>query len=244
MWYKNNKAILPAPPENKQMPSPEETEADFAKTDDYIARQDTAKSFEACKFAHRILDEILAFVRPGIRESEVKDFTLARYEAHEIERPWHLPYIRFGEHTLMTYRDKAKEDRVLAEEDIAFVDIGTVKYGIEGDAGRTIVFGSNPVFEALRDGSETIFRQTVDYWKQNNPSGEELYKYITDLAEKSGFLFNLDPAGHLIGTFPHRGWKRGINHFPHTIDKGVWVLEIQIRHPELPYGAFYEDILI
>ena len=24
---------------------------------------------------------------------------------------------------------------------------------------------------------------------------------------------------------------------------GLWILEIQIAHPVLPYGAFYEDIL-
>ena len=25
---------------------------------------------------------------------------------------------------------------------------------------------------------------------------------------------------------------------------GLWILEIQIAHPQLPYGAFYEDLLI
>ncbi|NDG05259.1 MAG: hypothetical protein EB121_07950 [Alphaproteobacteria bacterium] len=56
--------------------------------------------------------------------------------------------------------------------------------------------------------------------------------------------FNLDPAGHLIGAFPHRGWKEGLNNFPEAVVPGTWILEIQVRHPTLPFGAFYEDLLL
>ena len=54
----------------------------------------------------------------------------------------------------------------------------------------------------------------------------------------------LAPAGHLIGSFPHLGWKEGLNNYPYLPEPGIWILEIQIRHPELPYGAFYEDVLL
>jgi Xaa-Pro aminopeptidase len=225
------------------MHTSEDTEADIGKTRDYASRQTVAESQARARLAHEILDEILAFVRPGTRESEVKDFAFARFAAHGVERPWHMPYIRFGSNTLLIYRDKAKEDRVLAEEDIAFADIGVVKNGVEGDAGRTIVFGSNKMHHALRAASEDMFHELVDFWKQHDPTGEELHAEAHEAAKKRGFLFNLDPAGHLIGTFPHKGWKRGLNHFPEKIEKGVWVLEIQIRHSELPCGAFFEDLL-
>ncbi len=226
------------------MPSPQEIQEDILKTAEYAAKQDAEKNREATQFAHKILDEILAFLRPGVKESEVKAYGLSRFEAHNVERPWHSPYIRFSEHTLMTYYNKAKEDRVLGETDIAFADIGVVRNGIEGDAGRTVVFGKNEVFTGLRDASEKIFYDTLEYWKQKDPTGEELHAHADALTKKAGFVFNLDPASHLIGTFPHRGWKHGLNHFPGKIVKGVWILEIQIRHPELPYGAFFEDILL
>lgn len=32
--------------------------------------------------------------------------------------------------------------------------------------------------------------------------------------------------------------------FDQAPNAGVWILEIQIKHPELPYGAFFEDLLI
>lgn len=216
---------------------------DVENTAQYVARQDVVQSIEADRLAHRILDEILAFIRPGMRESEIKDHAFKRYEAHEVERPWHMPYIRFGEHTLLIYRDKAKEDCVLGETDIAFADIGIVKNGVEGDAGRTVVFGNNEIFQKMADASKSIFDEMTAYWRANGPTGEEFHAEICAAAERHGFVFNLEPAGHLIGTFPHKGWKHGMNHFPGKLVRGVWVLEIQIRHPELPYGAFYEALL-
>ena len=216
---------------------------DIEATTAYAAQQDLAKSIEANDLAHKVLDEILAVVRPGCRESEVKAHTYAVYEAHAVERPWHMPYIRFGAHTLLTFRDKPKEDLVLGENDIAFVDIGIVKNGVEGDAGRTIVFGEDAVLAELAKASRDIFDEMAAYWREHDPSGEELYDEVRAAAERRGFAFNLEPAGHLIGTFPHKGWKHGLNHFPGKVEKGIWVLEIQLRHKERDCGAFYEALL-
>jgi len=215
----------------------------MAKTGEYCAGQNVAAAIEQAKLAHAILDEVLAHLHPGILESQVKEFAQQCFTRHGIERIWHPPYARFGEHTLLTFQEKSQVDRVLQEEDIAFVDLGIVRNGIEGDAGRTVVFGNNGVLKELAAGSQTIFKQAVQFWKTANPTGIELYEHIYTLAAKSGVKWNLDPAGHLIGIFPHRGWKRGINNFPEKIEAGKWILEIQIRHPELPVGAFYEDLL-
>ena len=215
----------------------------IAKTGEYCAEQNVSAAIEQAKLAHLILDEVLAYLRPGVLESQVKEYAQQCFAKHGIERTWHPPYARFSEHTILTFQEKAKEDRALQEEDIAFVDLGIVRGGIEGDAGRTITFGNNDVLKHLADASQTIFKQAVQFWKANNPSGIELYEHIYALADKSGVKWNLDPAGHLIGAFPHKGWKRGINHFPEKIEAGKWILEIQIRHPELPIGSFYEDLL-
>lgn len=223
--------------------SPEEITQRLARTHEYVAQQDTVKNIAAAKLAHHLLDEILAQLKPGIRESEVKQLALDCFARHDIEKTWHPPYVRFGEHTLLTYMDKATEDRMLAEDDIVFIDIGIVLDGIEGDAGRTVSFGDDTIKAALREGSQVIFHAARAFWKEHNPSGIMLYEFIHAEAAKLGFEFTLDPAGHLIGEFPHRGWKRGINHFPETIEAAKWILEIQIRHPELPMGSFYENLL-
>lgn len=215
----------------------------IAKTNKYCSEQNVSLAIEEAKLAHSILNEVLDYLRPGIRESQVKEFAMQCFNRHGIERTWHPPYARFGEHTLLTFQEKAKEDRILQEEDIAFVDLGIVRNGIEGDAGKTIVFGNNTTLKHLAEASQTIFEQTIEFWKATNPSGIELYEYVYALADKLGVKWNLDPAGHLIGAFPHKGWKRGINHYPEKIEAGKWILEIQIRHPKLAVGAFYEDLL-
>jgi Xaa-Pro aminopeptidase len=219
-------------------------EIDVAATLQYAANQDIAKSQEAARLAHAILDEILDFVKPGVRESEVKAHAFSLYEKHGIERPWHMPYIRFGANTLLTYRQKARDDLTLKETDIAFGDIGIVKHGIEGDAGRTIVFGRNDVFKNLVTASKDIFDEMIAFYRNNDPTGIELYEVTREVTKKRGFAFNLDQGSHLIGAFPHKGWKGGLDNWSHKMAKGVWVLEIQIRHPDLPCGAFYEDLLL
>lgn len=217
--------------------------ARIEKTHRYLENQDTVKNIASAKLAHLLLDEILAGLAPGKRESDIREAALACFARHGIMRTWHPPYVRFGGHTLLTFMDKAKEDNVLQADDIAFVDIGIVLDGIEGDAGRTVVFGDNPLYRRLQEASERIFHDARQFWRENNPTGVALYDHIHALAKKEGFVFCLDPAGHLIGEFPHRGWKKGINHFPEPVEAGKWILEIQIRHPELPVGGFYENLL-
>ncbi len=213
------------------------------KTNEYLASQNVSSAIASARLAHRILDQIIAFMVPGVLESEVKQYALDCFSRHGIERTWHPPYIRFGDHTLLTFMDKANEDKTLGDTDIAFVDIGIVSGGIEGDAGRTVIFGENAQHKKLCDASYIIYNEAVAYWSKHNPSGTALYQHIYALAEKMDVLWNLDPAGHLIGAFPHRGWKRGINHFPNTVDGGKWILEIQLKHKSLPFGAFFEDLL-
>lgn len=213
------------------------------KTQRYLGQQQQEAAIEAAHLAKTILDEILAHIVVGIRESEVRAFALERFAAHEVERTWHPPYVRFGEHTLHTFQEKGEGDYVLNADDLAFVDIGIVKNGIEGDAGKTIVFGNNAEFKRITNTAEQIFREAREFWLSTQPTGEALYQFIYNRAEALDVAWNLDPAGHLIGAFPHKGWKRGINHYPLPIEAGKWILEIQVRHKTLPFGAFFEDLL-
>lgn len=213
-------------------------------THEYCAEQNVEKAVAAAKLAHQLVDEILAALKPGMRESEVAALATSAYAAHGIERIWHPAYARFGAHTLLTFRDADDgTDRILGETDIAFLDLGIVRDGIEGDAGRTIVVGADREMQHVADASRRIFDDALRFWQRSNPSGIALYEHIYALAAQYNVRWNLDPAGHLIGAFPHRGWKRGINHFPQEVASGKWILEIQVRHPTLPFGAFHEDLL-
>jgi methionine aminopeptidase len=211
---------------------------------EYTQKQVIEKTKHSAKVAYELLNEISKIIKPGISESEAKKIAIELYEKFGIKKNWHNPYIYFGTNTVLTFKDKPQEEKILQEEDIAYIDIGPIIEDVEGDAGQTLVFGNNDLFKQLKLQSERIFEVACNYWRENDPTGIELYKYIYKLTDDAGFIFNLNPAGHLIGSFPHKGWKDGLNTYPHHPEVGYWILEIQIRHPEKSYGAFYEKVLL
>ena len=211
---------------------------------EYTKQQVLEKSTLAAKVAEELLKEISSFIHPGVTEEQACLEALKIFERHGIKKSWHKPYIYFGTNTILTFMDKPKEEKTLQNEDIAYIDIGPIINEVEGDAGQTFVFGQNTLFCNLKHQSERIYNLAQEFWQKNNPTGIELYKHIYKLTEETDFLFHLNPSGHLIGSFPHKGWKEGLHTYPYIPEAGHWILEIQIRHPTLPYGAFYEKVLL
>ncbi|MBA3662060.1 MAG: M24 family metallopeptidase [Gammaproteobacteria bacterium] len=195
-------------------------------------------------FAQKILGDIVNIIQPGVSESQATATAHIIFKEYGIEKLWHRPLIRFNQNTLCTFKDRPTKDYILQSEDIAFVDIGIVKDGIEGDVGKTIVFGTNKEFLHLKNISELLFQEALHFWRAQNPTGIKLYEFIYAQAQKYGVLFNLSPAGHLIGAFPHtHAWTKGANLYPEKLSAKGWILEIQIKSLTQPYGAFYEGLL-
>lgn len=215
------------------------------KTKLYTAQNQADAILNVSILAEMILDDITRLIQPGMSESQATDAAYQIFKNHGILKLWHRPFIRFNQNTLCTFKDKPTIDYILQEEDIAFIDIGIIKDGIEGDSGKTIVFGCNKEFFRLRDVSEILFHDAVKHWRSENPTGIELYEFIYAQAKKYTVSFNLSPAGHLIGTFPHtHAWMKGANTYPDKLVSKNWVLEIQIKSLTQPFGAFYEGLLV
>lgn len=201
----------------------------------------------------RILADIAAGLVPGVTESQLFARAEDVFQSYEAVKRWHVPFIRIGDHTAQSIYIGTRPDpeNVLREEDIAFIDIGPVievdGQEIEGDLGRTYVLGENPLYLELKTQAKHLFAAGVTFWRAHQPSGVALYQHLDQLTQTAGFAWNLPEAGHLIGSFPHsknNPWPNGLINYPHTPQTGLWILEVQIKHPELPYGAFYEDLLI
>lgn len=193
----------------------------------------------------RVLEATAAEIRPGISESDAK-IKLAEIQAR-MGAPghWHPPQIRFGEHTLLPFGKPGKQDLILQDDDIFFLDIGPVFQDHEGDIGRTFTVGDDPLKKkCVRDAAEIWFEVRA-HWRESNVTGPKLYAFATACAEKRGWLLSLRKAnGHRIADYPHAAQGRGsIEGHDKILDSNRWILEVQIRHPELPFGAFYEDLL-
>ncbi len=161
-----------------------------------------------------------------------------------MQKEWHPCHIRFGTNTTKIYKETSEPGVILQENDIYFIDIGPVFDGHEGDAGDTFVAGNDSEKIACAKAARDLFACVQEEWKTNHSTGLKLYQFAEKTAEKMGYLINLGALGHRIGDFPHAIYKA--DHlsrldFPPTAS--LWVLEIQIKHPTKPFGAFYEDLL-
>jgi methionine aminopeptidase len=192
-------------------------------------------TFEAVK-------RIAAAIAPGMTEGrggEIADEVLDEMGA---ERLWHRNVIRFGPGTTEIFSGEFNPDYVLQAEDIFFIDLGVVWDGHEGDAGDTFTVGGEPAMAACAAAARTLWSEVADRWRGQALSGEALYEFARDRAETMGWRLNWEVKGHRVSDFPHRIYRAGdLGDFAQTPQAGLWILEIQIAHPDLPFGAFYED---
>lgn len=192
-----------------------------------------------------VIQETAAIIRPGMSENDVKKIIQEVQTNLGATRTWHPPQVRFSANTLLPFGVPGKENQILSEDDIYFLDIGPVFEGHEGDVGRPFAVGSDP--EKLRccQDAEAIWHEVRNHWQEKRVTGAELYKFAEACTERRGWKLSLQKAnGHRIADFPHAARIRGsIEGFEQTPATDRWILEIQIRHPEKPFGAFYEDLL-
>lgn len=184
-------------------------------------------------------------VKPGQSEKEIEDISKEIFKEFGVEKKWHPSKFRFGVNTLKSFREVSEPNIILKENDLFFIDIGPVFFGHEGDCGKTFSVGNNQEHIDIINASEEIFSEVKKCWKETGKSGHELYKFAQESAKTRGYIMTLKGAsGHRIGDFPHsihhKGLLTGLKDRP---SPQRWILEIQIRHPEKSFGAFFEDML-
>lgn len=191
------------------------------------------------------LREIFAALTPGISEAEAVQLGKQILQAQGAERLWHPVIIRFGANTIKTYDQPSDRTVRLAADDIVFIDIGPVFAGHEADVGATFVLGQDEEKQRCADAAALIFQQVRQRWLDLGLTGAALYQYAEQLCSALGYQLNLAIKGHRLCDFPHKLYQGGnLGDFSGQPRPGVWVLEIQLKHPSLPFGAFYEDVLL
>jgi Xaa-Pro dipeptidase len=209
--------------------------------------------------AAQLFDEIerREMIRPGVGEKtlsdEIRDLAA---QLLGVTGHWHRRIVRAGENTLQPFREHPP-DRVVADNDIVFLDLGPVFEEWEADFGRTFVLGDDPGKLAIRDALPRVWLAGRDYFEsQPDITGAELYDYVVGLAHAEGFEFGSPIAGHLLGEFPHK--KIVGNGVQWYITPGSnkpmrrkasdgrvchWILEIHLNDPARGFGGFYEQLL-
>jgi Xaa-Pro aminopeptidase len=191
------------------------------------------------------IHEIASRCKPGMVEEDAVEMAKDILASHGMVQGWHDVYVRFGTNTTKTFGAASDPGIVLGEDDIFLIDIGPVFEKWEGDGGDTFVTGSNPLYAKAAQDARTLFHMVRKLWETEGATGKLLYDYATAQAAKMGWELNLDLSGHRISDFPHVAIYDGpMNTVDFTPSPLLWVLEIHIRHPSKPFGAFFEDMLL
>jgi Xaa-Pro aminopeptidase len=193
----------------------------------------------------RTLWKIADRMKPGMTEEEGRVEAVHVLRDTSLRKGWHKVLIRFGVNTTKNFDDPSEPGVVLGENDIFFIDIGPIFDGCEGDAGDTMVVGHDPDMARAAVDVKILWQKVRARWLADGLTGRNLYAYATRAAQEMGWELNLELTGHRLSEFPHDAHYDGtLSDVGFRPTAGKWVLEIQIRHPEKEFGAFFEDLLI
>ncbi|EFV13618.1 M24 family metallopeptidase [Segniliparus rugosus] len=196
-------------------------------------------------------------IRPGLSETEASEAIKALAEAQfGVRQHWHKRIVRAGANTLSIANENPPE-RVLAEDDIVFIDLGPVFEAWEADFGRTYVLGDDPAKHRLANDLPEIFEESRAFFNASPQiTGAQLYDFVVDRSRARGWDFAGQIAGHLIGEFPHKHLTKSELQWyaapgsdlpmrrPDPSGRAAhWILEVHIKEPEGRYGGFYEELL-
>ncbi|HEX3842046.1 MAG TPA: M24 family metallopeptidase [Acidimicrobiales bacterium] len=184
-------------------------------------------------------------VEVGMVEEDAKARARKILSGLSMRRGWHHIIVRFGPNTTKDFMERSEPGVILGSDDIFFVDIGPVYQGCEGDAGDTFVVGSDPEHHRARQDVRTIWDTVRNEWFANGTTGHDLYDFAIQTTEALGWKLNLDLSGHRLSDYPHSAHYDGsLADVEFRPSPNLWVLEIAIAHPDRPFGAFYEDLLL
>lgn len=210
---------------------------------DFGEKFDLKKFYHAREIARDMAYELASKIKPGMAEDDAHELYQKICVKHGVEKNWHPAKLRFGPNTLKTFKE-VSDPYTLQDEDIFYVDIGPVVDGHEADYGETFTIGSNFEHRHVADTSKKLFDEVSAYWNQTKTRGPALYHWASARAKEYGYHLNMGSDGHRIGDFPHHVFFKGaIIETDEELLPNAWILEIQLDHPKLKFGAFYEDIL-
>lgn len=191
-----------------------------------------------------VMQQVASTFQPGLRESEATLMVRHALDQAGASAHWHPAIVRFGKNTTKIYSEASEPDLVLQPNDVFFIDIGPVFEQHEADVGATYAVGQDPLHQQLMTAVEEVFEVVADAWRTTGASGPTLYQIAESTAAALGYQLNHQIKGHRVGDFPHKLYASGqLGAELDDLRPGIWVLEIQLRHPQLAIGAFKEQVL-
>ena len=160
----------------------------------------------ACTVAGTVLEEVAAFIQPGVTTKDVDEYAASRIKQHGAKSAF-LGYRKYPCQICISPNDQVVHglagSRALQFGDIVSLDVGVLYNGFVGDTARTIaVGGCNVLAQRLMDVAEKALFQGI---AQALPGGKvaDISRAIQDHVEGNGFNVVREFVGHGVGRSMH-----------------------------------------
>jgi len=160
----------------------------------------------ACMVAAKVLDEIAAFVKPGLTTREVDEFAAKQIKEHGAKSAF-LGYRKYPCHTCLSVNEEVVHglagDRELRFGDIVSVDVGVIYKGFVGDTARTVAVGGCGVAaQRLMDVTERALYEGIAAAMPGNRV-TDISRAVQKYVEGNGFSVVREFVGHGVGRSMH-----------------------------------------
>lgn len=156
--------------------------------------------------AGTVLDEVAAFIRPGVSTKEIDDFAASRIAALGARSAF-LGYKKYPCHICISVNEEVVHGLAGARRvqfgDIISLDVGVRLNGFIGDTARTVaVGGCDLLAQKLIDVTERALYEGISAAKAGNRV-VDISRAVQDFVESHGFSVVREFVGHGVGRSVH-----------------------------------------
>jgi len=160
----------------------------------------------ACVVGSTVLEEVGAFIRPGVTTKEVDDFAAERIKSYGAKSAF-LGYRRYPCCICISVNEQVVHGlagpRRLEFGDIVSLDIGVVYHGYVGDTAKTVAVGGCDVrAQRLMDVTEQALAEGIAQALSGNRV-VDISRAVQSYVESNGFSIVREFVGHGVGRSVH-----------------------------------------
>ena len=160
----------------------------------------------ACVVASTILEQVAAFIQPGVTTQQVDDFAASRMKHYGAKSAF-LGYRKYPCYICISVNDQVVHGlagpRPLRFGDIVSLDIGVMYNGFIGDTARTVaVGGCSLLAQKLMDATESALYEGIAKAIPGNQV-VDISRAIQQTVEAQGFSVVREYVGHGVGRSMH-----------------------------------------
>jgi len=160
----------------------------------------------ACAMTAHVLDEIAAYIKPGLTTRQVDEFAGECIRAHGGKSAF-LGYRKYPCNTCISVNEEVVHgmgsERELLFGDIVSLDVGVAYNGFVGDTARTVAVGGCGVLaQRLMDVTERALYQGIAAAVSGNRV-TDISRAVQNYVEGNGFSVVREFVGHGVGRAMH-----------------------------------------